>query len=160
MGKSKAGLFLEVVVAAARPAFDAVFAVERADGEKKSIDTIFERPHAAEAPVFGVQRAIEHAGARCFVLAVDYGRITPSVLQQLRAHVEKATAPIVMPVWRGIPQTLCAGYSPSIAPLMARRIEEGKLDLVGLAADARAEMFVFDVPELLNMNTPEDMEAP
>jgi molybdopterin-guanine dinucleotide biosynthesis protein A len=160
MGESKAGLFLEVVAAAAGPVFDAVIAVERADGERRSIETIFERNHRDEAPVFGVERAIEHAAARCFVLAVDYGRITSAVLQQLRAHVEKSGAPVVVPVWRGIPQTLCAGYSPAVAPLIARRIGEGKLDLLGLAGDAGAEMFAFDVPELVNINRPGDMEVP
>ena len=159
MGKSKAALFLEIVAEAARPVFDAVIAVERADGEQRSIDTIFEQRHTAEAPVFGVQAAIEHAGERCFVLAVDYGRITSDVLRRLRGQVEKSSAPIVIPLWRGIPQTLCAGYSPSVGELMARRIEEGKLDLVGLAADAGAEMFAFDMAELHNINTPEDLEA-
>lgn len=157
MRQSKAEMFLGAVAGAARAVFEEIYAVERARGATRAIPTLFEHEHEHEAPVFGVQRAIEHAGGRCFILAVDYGRITAAVLRDLRERVERSAAPVAIPRWRGVRQPLCGGWSPAVAPLIARRIAEGKLDLIGLVEESGGEVFPYDAPELVNMNTPEDM---
>ena len=158
MGRSKAEMFLDAVAAAAAPVFDAVFAVERAGGVSRSIPTIFENDHEESGAIFGVLRALEHADGRCFVLAVDYARITSSVLADLRARAEKSQAMMVVPVWRGIAQPLCAAYAPPIAVQIRNRIAAGHLNLIGLASEARADMFTYDAPDLININSPEDMD--
>lgn len=153
MGRSKTELFLPRVAAAAEPVFDEVIAVQRAGGETLSIPTIFESEHDGEAPVFGVLRALEHAAARAFILAVDHALITTKVLTELRRRVDASSAPLVMPVWNRVVQPLCAGYGPALIPLLRSRIEERKLDLRTLMDDVPAETFVFDGPELRNINT-------
>jgi molybdopterin-guanine dinucleotide biosynthesis protein A len=158
MGRSKAEMFLDAVAAAARGVFDEVIAVERAGGPQRSIATIFEEKHEHDGAVFGVARALEHAESRAFILAVDYAHITAPVLLDLRRRVERSNASVVIPVWRGIPQTLCGGYARSLLPLIEERIAQGRLDLIGLAAYVRAEMFTYDAPELKNVNRPADLE--
>ncbi len=158
MGRSKTELFLDRVATAAQPVFDGVIAVQRADGETLPIRTIFESPHLDEGAIFGVDRALEDARGRCFLLGVDYPLITTDALRRLREKVEASEAPLVMPVWRGTPQPLCAGYSSDLRPLIRRRIEERKLDLMSLIDEASVETFGFDGPELMNVNTPEELE--
>src|SRR5688572_8360911 len=85
MGQSKTALFLDRILAAARPVFDEVIAVHRPDGAPlDGVRTIFEAPHADEAPIFGVARALHDAQERCFILAVDYAFLTADVLRFLR----------------------------------------------------------------------------
>ena len=85
MGASKVELFLHHIVAAARPVFDEVVAVDRAGGSQiPGIRTIFEEPHEGEAAVFGVVRALQDARGRAFLLAVDYPLVTGDVLRYLR----------------------------------------------------------------------------
>lgn len=158
MGRSKTGLFLDRVVAAAEPAFDEVVAVQRADGEPLSIRTIREWPHPANGPVFGVARALEDAAGSAFILAVDYALVTTAVLADLRRRFEVSAAAMFVPVWREIPQTLCAGYAWGTLPLILRRIEERKLDLLGLMNVAGAHTFPFDGCELTNVNTQAELE--
>lgn len=158
MGRSKTELFLDRVVAAAEPVFEELVAVQRPEGGPLSIRTIHEPPHPGQAPLFGVLRALDDAGGRCFILAVDYALITAAVLRRLRARAEASTAALVVPVWRGLPQPLCAGYDPGAAPLIRRRIDERRLDLMGLIEEAAAERFDFDGPELLSVNTAADLE--
>lgn len=156
MGRSKSELFLDRILAAAAPLFDELVAVQQPRGEVLSIRTIFD--DGGGAPLFGVARALEDAGERAFILAVDYPMITTALLRDFRSRVETSAAPVVAPVWRGIPQPLCAGYDPAVIPLIHRRVEQRKLDLLGLMEEAAAETFVYDGPELLNVNTPAELE--
>jgi molybdopterin-guanine dinucleotide biosynthesis protein A len=154
MGRSKVALFLDRVAAAARGAFDAVFAVQRAGGEAaRGVETIFELPHELQAPVFGVQRALEHAQGRCFILAVDYPRLTAALLRRLRARFESSSALLMAPRSHGKLQMLCAGYDSALLPRVEQRIAEGRLDLRGLVTEVIEE----ESDELLNVNTPEDL---
>lgn len=132
--------------------------MQRPDGNALSIRTITEVAHADEAPLFGVIRALEDARARCFVIAVDYPLITSAVLRDLRATVERSRALLVVPVRNGIPQPLCAGYAPELLPMIRRRVSGRKLDLMTLIDEAKAETFDLDIPELMNVNTPADLE--
>ena len=154
MGQSKVALFLDRVAAAARGAFEEVYAVQRAGGEgAPGVETLFEPPHDARAPVFGVRRALEHAGGRCFVLAVDYPRLTADLLRRLRARFEASGALLMAPRSHGKLQMLCAGYDSALLPRIDQRIAEGRLDLRGLVTDVIDE----ETDELLNVNTPEDL---
>lgn len=158
MGQSKTALFLDRVVAAARPVFANVFAVQRPSGEATSIATIFETPHEHEAALFGIARALEHAVGDCFILAVDYPNITSDVLRYLGAHQG-------VPVWDGEPQPLCARWDHTLLPLVTARLAAQRFDLRGLIAEAGVEMIAeaelrarFAGEPLANVNTPADLE--
>lgn len=171
MGRSKVDLpfagstFLERIAAAARPVFDALYAVQRPGGAPAAIvETIFEPPHELEAPAFGVLRAIDHAADDCFILAIDYPLVTSEVLRYIEARFRAATAPLVVPRWNGKLQMLCAAYAKSIGPILESRIAGGRFDLRGLADDAaileEAELRArFSGEPLMNVNTPEELEA-
>jgi molybdopterin-guanine dinucleotide biosynthesis protein A len=124
------------VAEAASGAFERIIAVQRPGGEEAAIETIYEEPHPDEAPLFGVARAIRHANAKCFVIAVDYPLLTAVALRDLALRFERAAAPMLVPVWNGVPQVLCAGYSPAIQERIDAQIAAGKYDLQSLAFDA------------------------
>ncbi len=156
MGTSKADLFLDRIVVAARPVFDKVVAVDRANGiARTEIRTIFETPHEGEAPIFGVVRALEDSNACAFLLAVDYPRITSDVLRFLRDDGR-------VPMWDGHPQPLCAVWDASELPRIRERIARGAFDLRGAMRQemiAEAELRSrFPGEPLRNVNTPEELE--
>lgn len=171
MGTSKIDLpfagttFLGRMETTARQVFERVIAVQRSDGEPlRGIETILEAPHAFEAPLFGVQRALQHALERCFVIAVDYPLMTVELLRDLRRRFEETTAPALVPVWNGRRQILCSGCSSQ--QLLARideQIAAERFDLHGVFADAEVipeEMLRerFAGEPLMNVNTPEELE--
>lgn len=163
MGRSKVPLFLDRVLAAVRPVFDPVIAVQRPGGESVAIETIYERPHEHEAPAFGVARALEHAGADCFILAVDYPLVTADVLRYIESRFRKGDAALVAPRWNDKVQMLCAAYAHSLQSVLEERLAAGRFDLRGLAG--RAEILDetelrtrFAGEPLLNVNTVEDWE--
>lgn len=159
MGRSKAELFLEKIAAAAWPVFERVIAVQRHGTEQTAIDTIFEQPHKHEGPLFGVVRALQDCKDRCFIVATDYPLITTEFLRDLWRRFEESGAALLMPVWQGVPQPLCAGYSsPAMLPILQRRIAEGKLDLRGLMAEAETALVKVEGNALFNVNTPAEME--
>ena len=157
MGESKAALFLDRIVAAARPVFEEVIAVQRCGGDPgHGVRTIFEEPHEDEGAVFGLVRALQDARGRCFVLAVDYPAITSEVLAFVRDRGG-------VPVWNGQPQPLCAVWDAEALPRIERRIAAGALDLHGLLeqemipeSELRAR---FRGEPLSNVNTPEELRA-
>ena len=144
MGTSKRDLFLDRVVAAAKAVFDEVIEIE-------------ERGESEIAPIFGVRAALRRAGARCFVLAVDYPLITSDVLRDIAKRGG-------VPMWNGHPQPLCATWDPAVLPLIEQRIADGRLDLRGLIAEAKVEIIDESVlraahrgEPLMNVNTPEEL---
>ena len=156
MGRSKADLFLGRVLAAARPVFDELIAVERHAGQtRQELRTIFEEPHEHEAPVFGVLRALQDATGPCFILAVDYPRVTADVLRFVRDEAR-------VPVWNGRPQMLCSVWDPAMLPDIRRRVASGRLDLHDLHGTAMIEEAVlrarFAGEPLKNVNTPAELE--
>jgi molybdopterin-guanine dinucleotide biosynthesis protein A len=166
MGRSKVELFLDRVAHAAAEVFDDVFAVQRYGGPAVSLPTIYESHHADQAPVFGVACGLAHAGARCFVLAVDYPLITAALLGHLRDRFERSGALLLAPVWSGKTQMLCAGYAPALLPRIEQRIAVTRYDLRGLAAAGEAEILAEDElrgrfagEPLMNVNTPEEWES-
>jgi molybdopterin-guanine dinucleotide biosynthesis protein A len=170
MGRSKVGLpfagttLLGHIVGIAWQAFPRVVAVQRPEGESlRGVETIFEPPHDSEAPIFGVLRALQHARARCFILAVDYPLITAEVLRFLRTRSEQSTSAMVVPVWSGLAQVLCAGYSFDLEPRIEQQISGGRLSLRSIAAGAEiiAEDDMrsrFPGEPLMNVNTPDDLQ--
>lgn len=166
MGQSKTALFLDRVAAAAGRVFDRVIAVERHGAAATAIDTIFEEPHDGEAPVFGVARALVDAPGPCFIIAVDFPLIRTDILSFLRARFETSNASMLVPVWDGSLQVLCAGYRTCLAPVIAERIESGQYDLRGLEGDVEVEVIGeqelrarFEGEPLKNVNTPADLAA-
>jgi len=154
LGTSKVALFLDRIIEAARPVFDALIAVDRHDGQRGDI---FEPRHEDEAPIFGVRRAIEHANAKCFVLAVDYPLITSDLLREWSQRFATSNAPMLVPRNAGHLHVLCAGYSPALLPLIDTRIAQRKYDLRSIATEA--EIVDYDGAALLNVNTPEELES-
>src|SRR5262249_5204137 len=138
--------------------FHDVFAVQRCGGAAADdVETIFEPAHGDEAPAFGVLAALEHAGTRCVVLAVDYPTVTADALRILAARTAASSAALIAPRWEERLQTLFAGYdAPRVAPRLASRIAEGRLDLHGLADGIDVE--IIDLPPLRNVNTPQELE--
>lgn len=144
------------VVAAASGAFDRVIAVQRPCGEAVAIETIYEEPHEDEAPVFGVAAALRHANAKCFVIAVDYPLLTSDALRELAERFETSDAPMLVPVWNGVSQVLCAGYGPAILPEIDARLAARKYDLQSLAA--AAERIEVSGETWRSVNTIEELE--
>jgi molybdopterin-guanine dinucleotide biosynthesis protein A len=143
MGRSKTELFLGRVTAAAKPVFDDVIAVDHRGDDV--------------APIFGVRWALTAANARCFVLAVDYPLVTSELLRDLRDRGG-------VPMWSGRPQPLCATWDVELLPVLERRIAAGKLDLIGLIAEAKVAMIAESElrarhpgEPLMNVNTPEEL---
>ena len=170
MGRSKIDLpfagstFLQRILAAAKPVFDELIAVQRSGGPAANgMTTIYEAPHELQAPVFGLWTALQNAGDRCFVLAIDYPLITSEILRYLSTRASASAAAMVVPQWNGKLQMLCAGYSPVILPRFAPRITSGQLNLRGLTEDIEIipendlrERFTGE--PLMNVNTPEELE--
>jgi molybdopterin-guanine dinucleotide biosynthesis protein A len=163
MGRPKEELFLDRVASAAAEAFETVIAVQRNGGASASIETIYETPHDDQAPAFGVARALDHAGERCFILAVDYPLITPAILRYLRERFESSSALLLAPIWSGKTQMLCAGYDPALLSRVDVRIAAKRYDLRGLASESEAEILAenelrakFDGEPLMNVNTAEE----
>ena len=155
MGESKVDLFLERIVAAAKPVFDDVIAVQRANGDATSIRTIYEDPHDDEGAIFGVARALHDARAKAFIIAVDYPLITADVLRYVKEREG-------MPVWNGHPQPLCAVWSADVLPRIEQCIAEKRFDLRTVGgqemipeSELRAR---FSGEPLMNVNTPEEWE--
>ena len=166
MGRPKEELFLERVASVAAEVFETVVAVQRNGGAAASIETIYESPHDDHAPVFGVARALEHAGERCFILAVDYPMITAAILRHLRERIEASSAFLLAPIWSGKTQMLCAGYDPDLLPRIEQRIAAKRYDLRGLASEFEAEIVAedelrkqFEGEPLMNVNTIADAES-
>ena len=140
MGRSKRELFFERVAAAARPVFDDVIEIEEQEG----------------APIFGVVRALRHAEAKAFILAVDYPLITSDVLRYLRDRGGVAMS-------NGEPQLLCAVWDKALLPELERRLAEGRFDLRGLLERdmiPESELRLrFGGQPLMNVNTPEELMA-
>lgn len=153
MGVSKTELFLDRIVGAATPVFEEVVAVQRPGTQAVTIRTIFEEPHEAEAPLFGMARALRDAREHAFILAVDYPLITDGVLRYLRDDGR-------VPVWDGRPQPLCAVWDVRVLSRIEERIVRGQLDLRGLIDREmipEAELRTRFRGELLrNVNTPEE----
>jgi molybdopterin-guanine dinucleotide biosynthesis protein A len=160
--------FMERTIAAARPAFERVIAVDRHDAVREPVgfdSVIREEPRLEHAPLFGVVTAIEHADAPAFVVALDYPLLTPELLAFLAGRFAGSSKPLLVPVWSGRIQMLCGGYAPSLLTRIRERIGRGQLDLRGLTLPEETEIVTEDElrrrfagEPLMNVNTPEELE--
>ena len=164
MGRSKTELFLDHILAAVRPVFDEVLAVHRSDGEPLPLRTLFEEPHEGDGPLFGIERALQDAHGKAFVVGVDFPLVTADVLGYLSDRFEKSAAPALVPVWDGQPQPLCAGYDSMLLPVLARRLARREYDVRGFLGEGGAELVpeaslreMFEGEPLMNVNTPEEL---
>lgn len=163
MGRSKVELFLDRVVAAARPVFEEIVLVDRNGG--RISNAIVEPPHEGNAPIYGVATALRHANARCFILGVDYPLLTTDLLRDLVARFERSTCELLVPMWDGLPQMLCAGYDIALLADLESRIVDGRIPLKRLLDERAAEIIAedelrarFPGEPLMNVNTPEDLQ--
>jgi len=186
MGASKVELFLDRVVAAARPVFDEVVAVDRASA------VILSRVDDEGPPDLSGARAI---GRRSFAVSAaqddrsirtifeephDLEGAIFGVVRALRDARGKCFLlavdyPLITtevlellrdregtPEWNGRPQPLCAVWDAALLPRIDERIARGALDLRGAAETAiiaESELRSrFSGEPLLNVNTPEEWE--
>jgi molybdopterin-guanine dinucleotide biosynthesis protein A len=174
MGEPKAGLrlggrsFLERVRDAALPVFDEIVAVARPGGGDLPLTgmrIIFETPHREEGPVFGLIRALEDAGERAWVSAVDYPLLTPEILRSLSDRFVASGSLMLVPRWSNRMQMLCAGYSKAMLPIIRDRVAAERYDLRGVAdpewttiVDESELRRSFAGEPLRNVNTPDELE--
>jgi molybdopterin-guanine dinucleotide biosynthesis protein A len=165
LGTSKAELFLDRILAAARPVFDEVLAVHRSDGAPLPVRTLFEREHDGDGPLFGIERALSDARDKAFILAVDFPLVTADFLRYVADAFEKSNALALVPEWDGKRQPLCGGYDTALVSMVEERLASGAYDVQGLLDEAAAEVLpesqlrtLFPGEPLLNVNTPEDLE--
>jgi molybdopterin-guanine dinucleotide biosynthesis protein A len=161
--------FLARTLAAARPRFEQLIAVDRHEGcaAYPGFDLVIrEAPRDERAPLFGVVTALEHAAAPAFILALDYPLLTSAVLGFLADRFAGSSKALVIPVWNGRMQMLCGGYRPALLPRIRERIARGELDLRGLTLPEETEIVAedelrarFDGEPLMNVNTPAELEA-
>ncbi|HUO84481.1 MAG TPA: molybdenum cofactor guanylyltransferase [Thermoanaerobaculia bacterium] len=172
MGRPKAELelhgrsFIRRIVDACQPVFDEVVEVRRS-GEMGSglLRTVQEqpRPDGSVAPLFGIAGALEDSvEERAWILAIDFPLVTTVLLAELRERFEGSAADLLVPVWDGEPQLLCAGYRTTLLPEIAMRIDRRELRLRRLMEQCRTEVVTeqeirsrFPGEPLMNVNTPE-----
>jgi molybdopterin-guanine dinucleotide biosynthesis protein A len=125
--------FLDRARDAAAAAFVSVTAVQRPGGEPiPGMRTIFESEHQSSGAIFGLQRALEDAGARLWLLGIDYPLMTSVFLQDLCAGFERSPEPVFVPMAEGKPQMLCAGYDPAILESVNAHIASGNFRMRSL----------------------------
>lgn len=114
--------------------------------------------------MFGLQRALEDAGARLWLLGIDYPLITSGFLRDLRVRYERSPQPIFVPMSGGMPQMLCAGYDPALLESVNSRIATGNLRMRSLLEE-KARIFPeeewrssYSGEPLLNVNDPLTLE--
>lgn len=174
MGRSKAELllggetFLQRIVRACQPVFHEVVAVTRRQGEHaEPVRTIVEDEHEEEGPIFGIQRAMLDAqGDRIWVVAVDYPLLTAELMTYLKERFEQSEADVVVPMWGGRRQMLCAGYRTHLAHDIGNRIGRVELRLQPFADDYPSLVIpeneiraVAPLEPLWNVNRPDEYEA-
>jgi molybdenum cofactor guanylyltransferase len=171
MGRPKSGLlldgrtFFDRIVQSASGAFDSVLEVTRSGhAATGSVAAIQEPPHEGTSPLFGILASLRHAGGSAWIVATDYPMLTPEVLRHLRSRFESSAAAMLVPLWEGRPQLLCAGYASALVPEIERRIEQSEFRLRNLLARddveyvAQEELNRFGGDPLVNVNEPEEYE--
>ena len=174
MGRPKAELelegrsFLDRILDAASPVFEAVFTVTRS-GEPaptERVPAIREELHPGTSAIFGVRSALLHSGDRAWILGVDYPLLTTDILRHLRARFERSTAMMLVPVWDGQPQFLCAGYDSQLSGILDGMAQSGRRRLRDLIDEVATELIPedelrarFGGEPLANVNYPADYES-
>ncbi len=102
----------------------------------------------------------------CLVVGCDYPLVTSRVLASIWAVARDSSADAVVPRIDGRPQPMVAAYRRSCAPILERRVVDGRLKMVELFSVLQVDwLTVSDFHPIgdirrsfLNVNTPEDLE--
>lgn len=174
MGTPKSDLVLDGktfrkrVFDAATESFDEVIAVLR-DGSPPIPDatTIFDDAHEGTSAIHGIARALRHAkrNEKIWIVGIDFPLLTAAALSFLRSEFEMRETDLMVPVWQGEPQMLCAGYSQKLIEQVQKNVAVGKYKLRSLLSGDPAELLPeenirarFPGEPLLNVNSPEELE--
>jgi len=119
------------------------------------------------AAIYGLERALEEAKDRVFVLAVDLPALTPVLIRAIVARALHSRAAALIPRASGKLQPLAAVWRRAALATAKCRIGKEDLSLQGLAEDVSAEIFdesdwrVLDSSGMAfdNLNTLEQYEA-
>ncbi len=114
----------------------------------------------------GLHAAISQGGAsHVFVAGCDMPFLHPSLLRGIAGRA--GDGDVVIPIKDGYPEPLCALYGAACEPVIRRRIEQGRLKMIGFHDEVRvvrieeAQWRAWD-PEGLsfrNLNTPQEYES-
>ena len=147
MGSDKALLeldgvsFAQRVVNAAAGVFDEVVLVGKDHAEIGGTRAIRDTADLPPAAISGVITALRDAASeRNWILAVDYPLLTADVLRFLAQRFAAAESEMVVPVWDGEPQLLCAGYSVKLLPRLESMIALNRFRLRDLVEQSNAQL--------------------
>ena len=128
--------------------------------------TVVVEPEADFATIYGLRAALKAADRPVFALAVDMPRIPPPLVSAVAARLRAADVDAVVPKAAGRLQGVCAGYRPSILPLIESQIAAKRLALQDLLARARTEIWeekewapYAQAVDFQGLNTQEDFET-
>lgn len=103
--------------------------------------TILEDAAAPRAAITGIRSALTDAdGADCFVIATDYPLVDATTLRFLRDRFEASSGDVLLPKWHGELQPLCAGYRPSVLPVIKRLSAANEFRVLRLIDEVNAEI--------------------
>jgi molybdopterin-guanine dinucleotide biosynthesis protein A len=104
------------------------------------------------APLAGVVAGLRRARSDvCVVCPVDTPLVGADALRALAAACADAAVPQTGP--------LPGAYRKSALPVLERRLAEGRLALRGALAELNTRIVELDPAQLVNVNTPADLEA-
>jgi molybdopterin-guanine dinucleotide biosynthesis protein A len=169
MGRDKASLEMEGESLAQRAAgrlalvCGEVVAADGGRGLVPGLRSVADGP--GRGPAAGLLGAAAvHPGRPLLVLACDL----PAVPVPLLAEIASSAGDLVLPLWEGGTEPLCALYGPAALALLAERVARGLFSLHDLAAAEGLAVGWLDEERLavhgrpaemfLNLNTPEDLE--
>ena len=114
-------------------------------------------------PLMGIRTGLRASAAdACFVVAADAPLLLPSLIHALCARAHDVD--VVVPLWKGEIEPLCAVYSRRCLPAIERTLDKGRIvsffPLVRVCYVAEVEVRAADPQgrSFINVNTPEDLE--
>jgi molybdenum cofactor guanylyltransferase len=136
---------------------------------------VVDDPHEGLGPVQGLAAGLTAAAGRAdvaFVCSTDLPFLHPAFVRRVLSAVQDG-ADVALPVARGYPQPLAAGYRTALAPAAARLVQQGRLrpaflfeecavirlDEAALRADPVLAALDPDLDSVLNVNEPGDYQS-
>jgi molybdopterin-guanine dinucleotide biosynthesis protein A len=120
-------------------------------------------PEEGRGPLMGIWAGLQASAAdACFVAAADAPLLQPALVRELMARARDWD--VVVPVWHGEFEPLCAVYSRRCLPAIERCLDKGRIisffPLVRVCGVPESEAAAADPAGLsfVNVNTPEDLE--
>jgi len=133
------------------------------DARRLGFDVVVDR-YEGMGPLAGLDAALAHTGAPCFVLACDMPFISSGLIRYMCGLLGEFDA--VVPAYGGYIEPAFALYALAAAPHIKEHLAAGKRCLSSVLAGLKVrwvcseEIARFGEPRLLffNVNTPEDLE--